>query len=104
MNTPHYTNVKFPQSDRKGRVAIERTVNDELGTTAWRHDENGTVECVLVLLDGVRTFVTLDEYCGMGSAKRINGKSVLISTRPPKPRRKLRYPRLLRSYEGCYAW
>lgn len=104
MNTPRYTNLKFPQCDRKGRVAIERTLNDKLGTTAWRHDENGTVECILVLLDGVKTFVTLDQYCNMGASKSINGKPVAISKSPLRTRRKYRYSRLLRYSEGCYAW
>lgn len=104
MNTPRYTNLKFPQRDRKGRVAVERTLNDKLGTTAWRYDENGTVECILVLLDGVKTFVALDEYRSMGASKSINGKSVAISKSPSGTRRKPRNSRLLRYSEGCYAW
>lgn len=100
MDTSKYTSRKFPFMGG----SVERTINDPLATVAWRQDANGPTECILVLLDGEKTFVPTAQYRQRGPRRRIDGRSVAVSLRtpirPPGKRKEFR----LTDFHSCGAW
>jgi len=80
-----FTNLKYPFGDRKNRKAREVTVETDirLGATVWFQSP---VAHVVVLIDGVRAFIPLDDYKQSRKTKIYKGKKMTII--PPEKEEK----------------
>ena len=89
-----YTNIRRLEQGKQVQYLNPNDPKLFFGKTAWRQDACGPVECILVFLDGVRTFIEKSRYIESRRTKVIEGKTVSsgrpVRRKPPTNSRLLR--------------